>query len=64
MYLALGKGMSGNCNLLIGIGTSLRFLILLNSCGVSEIFSCYSRVHISWNEVFSKILILILILIP
>ena len=40
MYLALGKGMSGNCNLLIGIGTSLRFLILLNSCGVSEIFSC------------------------
>ena len=40
MYLALGKGMSGNCNLLIGIGTSLRFLILLNSWGVSEIFSC------------------------
>ena len=34
MYLTDGKGMSGNCNRLTGKGSSLKFLIFDNSCGV------------------------------
>ena len=54
MYLTDGKGMSGNCNRLTGKGSSLKFLIFDNSCGVLCWVSNFLSLSTSGSSVYHE----------